>query len=245
MHRYVKKGLSFLVPVFSLCLASSAFASGYAKPYFDGFYAGLGGGIVSSMAKNTTGFSISPPPYTVGDVNLQSIDFDSGKHGVNGNAFVGYGQTLDSHYYLGGELFGNVSSPKIESSVTLYQTMFSVKNPYSFGGNIRGGYIIFPKVMLYLLFGLDYAKFKIDHHVMYGLIRVENNFNRWRLGYTPGIGAQIGLCDYLSLRLQYDYTFYSSFSHSSSTMYLTTPYVLDTKVKPSRGLFSLKLSLKF
>jgi opacity protein-like surface antigen len=260
MNKHLKNGFSILIFIFSLYLASSAFAGGYvpAQPYFDGFYAGLGGGVVSSTADTKTTFTIDQvaiPTYLSGNgtrIFSATKKMDLGKHGVNGNVFAGFGRTLNSSYYLGGELFGNLFSPKMKGSVTstYFNISTEVKSPYSFGGDIRGGYLIYPKVMLYVLFGLDYAKFKVDTSAWYTTTgSMSNDFSKWKLGYMPGLGVEIGLCEYLSLRAQYTYTFYPSFSHSSVKIFPRPPNKYDdtlkTKVDPSRGLFTLKLSYLF
>jgi opacity protein-like surface antigen len=267
MDRHLKNGLSALIFVFFLCLASSAFAGGYAPavPYFDGFYAGLGGGVVSAMADTKTtaaGAVVSPGPEPANSSSVAiDHDLDLGKHGVNGNVFIGFGKTLGSAYYLGGELFGNLFSPKMKGSFSASTTIVTanmqastkVKSPYSFGGDIRGGYLVFPKVMLYVLFGLDYAKFKVNSDISTDLlvrtpIMLDNDFSKWRLGYMPGVGIELGLCNHLSLRGQYTYTFYPSFSRSVSGSFSAAADVdatAKTKVDPSRGLFTLKLSYLF
>jgi opacity protein-like surface antigen len=253
MNKHLKKGYSTLIFIFSLCLASSALAGGYiapapvAKAYFDGFYAGLGGGVVSSTANVKNYYD----HISIGAGNGRSWKqkLDLGKHGINGNVFAGFGKTLNSTYYLGGELFGNLFSPEMKGSYSggPYLNMDTeVKSPYSFGGDIRGGYLVFPKVMLYILFGLDYAKFKIKSSMLYISDYMRDSFSKWKLGYMPGLGVEIGLCNYLSLRAQYTYTFYPSFSHSKTKTFRADEYgILKTKVDPSRGLFTLKLSYLF
>jgi len=199
-----------------------------------------------------------------------------------GNIFAGYGRTLNKSYYLGGEIFGNCFSSTLKkSNGSLYhQTVLppeillgisnissTVKNRYSFGGDIRAGYLVSPRTMIYVLFGLDYARFNVKSGFGYSGSLVENpptppiylfsgqindEFNKWKLGYMPGIGIETGLTDHVSLRAEYTHTFYSSFSHTVNyTCHTTSEYVVDchatlkTKVKPSRGLFTVKLSYLF
>ena len=252
MDTHLKNALSALIFVFLLCLATSALAGGpmppAAAPYFDGFYAGLGGGVVSATSNVRENYNNNDPSNTLSVNNKM----DLGKHGLNGNVFLGFGKTLRS-IYLGGEVFGNVFNPEWESSTVggtpgapsiLMKT--KVKSPYSYGGDIRAGYVVSPRVMLYALFGLDYAKFEVKSNVNNPPNGgVTNNFNKWRLGYMPGVGIEVGLANHLSLRGQYTYTFYPSFSHSTTNTSGPITHTLNTKVDADRGLFTLMLSWLF
>jgi opacity protein-like surface antigen len=256
MKRYIKNGLAVVCFITSLSLATSALAiglyQGQEKPYFDGFYAGLGGGVVHSQANVEDYFSAKTAG---GDPGLSlNHTLDLGKHGVNGNIFAGFGKTLKSCYYLGFELFGNLFSQKMEGSFTaknILKLSSEVKNPYSLGGDIRAGYLVFPRVMLYVLFGLDYAKFEVENtYADIGVTpgKMANDFNKWRWGYMPGAGIEVGLAHHLSLRAQYTYTIYNSFSRSITERRpenLNELWTLKTKVDPERSLFTLKLSYLF
>jgi opacity protein-like surface antigen len=70
------------------------------------------------------------------------------------------------------------------------------------------------------------------------------------LGYMPGVGIETGLSDHVSLRAQYTYTFYPSFSHEAITypppLHNGKPFLdVKTKVTPGRGLFTVMLSYLF
>ncbi len=264
MNNYLK-GLANLAILSFLFLTTSVFASGVymppTKPYFDGFYGGIGMGAVAALSDVKTSSELwlmSTPPLAL---SQGSRDLDLGKGGFNANIFVGYGKTLKRSYYLGGELFGNYFTPKATGSYTEktiygteHKTYDSVENRYSFGGDLRAGYLVSPRTMLYILFGLDYAKFKVNSETNTLLdpntFAINNNFSKWKLGYMPGVGIETGLTDHLSIRAQGTYTYFPSFSHSNTkdfvnpdgkTVYLTT----DTKVKPSRWLFTVMLSYLF
>ena len=120
--------------------------------------------------------------------------------------------------------------------------------------------------MIYVLFGLDYARFNVKSRFGYsGSFQeriappvysfsgdINDEFNKWKLGYMPGIGIETGLTDHVSLRVQYAHIFYSSFSHERSFDYnnesmpvIITKEKITTKVKPSSGLFTVKLSYLF
>ena len=69
----------------------------------------------------------------------------------------------------------------------------------------------------------------------------------------PGIGAEMGLADHLSLRLQYTFTIYGSCDHDAmktgtvSDGMFTYPYEINmhTKLDPTRGTLQLMLSYLF
>jgi opacity protein-like surface antigen len=302
MNKYFKYGLSSVVTVLLLGIAIEVLANGQyttpsasiEEPYFNGPYIGIGAGIVGSRADvesfasdYTTNITITPVlRETYVHISGEEYhNFDMGKYGFDGNIFVGYGRTLNTSYYLGGELFGHYFSPTLKKLshsmkvsdvfpdvypevpvlVVINSDMSTkVKNSYSFGGDIRAGYLVFPRTMVYVLFGLDYAQFNVKSEFAYNTIwatfppiesfsgDIDNDFNKWKLGYMPGIGIETGLTDHISLRAQYEYTFYSSFSNSvEHKHYPLEPgdYYheenLTTKIKPSRGLFTVKLSYLF
>ncbi|KPJ67490.1 MAG: hypothetical protein AMJ43_04340 [Coxiella sp. DG_40] len=254
--------LACIAVVFSFGVATSSLASGVyvapssAKPYFNGAYIGVGGGVVQGLSDVESAYKQCH--YT--SVYLYSThDFKSGGYGFNANIFAGYGKTFRSSYYLGGELFANYLSLKMKGSHDYYVigpwddlTMSTeVKNPYSFGGDARAGYLVSPRTMLYVLFGLDYARFNVKSEAQakgwdslsYKLIT--NEFNKWQLGLMPGIGMEVGLRDHVSLRTQYTYTFYSSFNHDVSLKADLATVNLKTKVKPQRSKFTIMLSYLF
>lgn len=281
MNRYLKCGLFSIVSSFLLGTATIVLANGFyaphisaERPYFNGPYVGLGVGIVGAYA-DVNSSSMNVFSYSVFDYKFSVNDtFDKGEYGENVNIFAGYGRTLNSSYYLGGELFGHYFSHglidcegnSIHHLSGLDPTMTAtvstrVKNSYSFGGDIRAGYLISPRTIIYILFGLDYAKFKVKdelaltemmQHNLVFTANLNNNFTKRKLGYLPGIGIETSLNDHISLRAQYTYTFYSSFEHAgivSSFVEGATPVDysgnLTTKVKPYRQLFTVKLSYLF
>lgn len=282
MNRYFKYGLSLVVTVFFLGIATAVLANGFFaprvstdQPYFNGPYVGIGVGVVGAYAdvksSSTHAFSYASRDYkfSVNDT------FDKGEYGENVNIFAGYGRTFESSpsYYLGGELFGHYFSHELKgcegnSIHQIYNDVnktasvsTKVKNPYSFGGDIRAGYLISPRTMIYILFGLDYAKFKVKNELaltetLQGnfIFRadLDNNFTKWKLGYVPGVGIETSLNDHISLRAQYACAFYPSFEHAGIVSNVTkgvTPVDysgnLTTKVKPYKQQFTVKLSYLF
>lgn len=247
------------------------------KPFFAGPYLGIGIGAVDSHVDVTSESNNDyiemqvPTPFKYSFTTAHG--FNISKYGFDGDIFAGYGivlnQSLRLFYfdYLGVELFGHYFSPALKgyshqtgSLSSVEQLNFvtdlttKVENPFSFGGDIRIGCLVSPTTMAYILFGLDYSQFKVKSKSTVSLTdapdeSITDNFNKWKLGYMPGIGIERRLSNHASLRVQYTYTFYPSFNHTktSSDMVLNWIYngSLKTKVTPHRNLLNLALSYFF
>lgn len=272
MDNRLKVLLACTAIVFSFGVATSSLAniaSPSAEQYFNGAYLGVGGGIVHALSDVESTYHAYDKDSPNVWYETSTYDFKIGEYGFNANIFAGYGKMFRSPYYFGGEIFANYFSPKMKSShdyvyfeYSYYHDMnirTQVENPYSFGGDLRAGYLVLPRTMLYVLFGLDYAKFNVKNEAIdaggYAVsnMPIANKFDKWQLGYMPGIGIETGLSDHISLRAQYTYTFYSSLSHSASfvdhetwkTWGWVTVVNLKTKVKPQRSKFTVMLSYLF
>lgn len=288
MEIYLKKGFYVLVLTFGLntAILANDYFGDFSEPTtpitdsftpaednFSGAYLGIGGGIVAATTevKNSTSMNVENQHlHSYGSDNFKSL----GKFGFNADVFGGYGKIFKEKYYFGGEVFGNYNSPKTEDSYDYYviddeyETQHltnidvEVENHYSFGGDIRAGYTILPKAMIYLLVGLNYAYWDVKTQLVGGKIEsgmkiiptISANFDNWLFGIMPGLGAEMKLNDRISLRLEYVHNFYYSFKsdiresgnikdgsgmnyHWNSSMY--------TKIDPSSNLFALKLSYLF
>ena len=242
MDKFTNKGI--ILAILSALIFSPA---ALATPYFNGPYVGAGLGVVTSTAKTNMDHDLTNG--TVDDALKK--DMDLGQHGVNANLFLGLGHTFNNSYYLGGELFANYFSPEMKAKVNIISPFFystKIKNPYSFGADIRLGYVIFQRVMLYGLIGADYTKFEIKNEIYpgsYNIPQSSDSFNKYIWGIVPGFGVEIGLSNHFSLRTQYTYTFYPSFSDTATLPPGTRTPIVKTKVKPNRGLFSADLSYLF
>jgi len=280
MGRYVK----YVLAITFFCIATSVLANGLydlkpvpSKTYFAGPYLGIGIGAIDSHANITSDNSNDyteiqfPNPFKYSFTAAHG--FDVGKYGFDGNIFAGYGIVLNQSIrlfyfdYLGIELFGHYFRPSLKGyshqtgSVTsqeqfnfLTNLTTKVENPFSFGGDIRIGYLASPRFMIYILFGLDYAQFKVKSKSAISLTNapdeiITDSFNKWKLGYMPGIGIETGLSDHVSLRVQYTYTFYPSFNHTATSSDTVLNWIyngsLKTKVIPHRNLLTVMLSYFF
>jgi opacity protein-like surface antigen len=274
--------IKYILAITFFCIAIPGFANGSydlefvpSKPFFSGPYLGFGIGVVDTHAdvksdsnNNYTGLF---PPLKYLFTTTHS--FDTGQYGFDANIFAGYGivlnQAIKLFYfdYLGVELFGHYFSPTLKShsdqtgSITSEEQLnfatnltTKLENPFSFGGDIRIGYLVSPRTMGYILFGLDYAQFEVKSKSTISLTNaptetIIDDFNKWKLGYMPGIEIERSLGDHASLRVQYTYTFYPSFNHTVTSSDTVFNWIyngnLKTKVTPHRNLLTLMLSYCF
>jgi len=261
--------LAFIAIVFSFGVATSSLANGRfvapppcPKSCLDGGYIGVGGGIVHALSDVRNfyyAYRENYPDLPISD----TYNFKLGEYGFNANVFIGYGKEFSFPYYLGVEAFANYFSTKTKGSENtkidldnndIYVST-EVRNSYAFGGDARLGWLISPRTMLYVLFGIDYAKFggkseAVDTgNLAYSNKLISNEFDKWKMGYMPGVGIETCLNDHVSLRVQYTYTFYDSFTYSTSfedPVGNLGPAIvsLKTKVSPHRDMLTLMLAFR-
>lgn len=271
------------VGLFALSFCSISFANGaYVPPatppapvnYFDGFYLGIGGGLHHTTADASatavdeiSGFrngleqSIYYPSYPL------SVNGDMGAISGVAQGFVGFGKSFgqNKNVYVGIELFGRYTPTDMSMSQTsqiVYgdivgasaTTEGKLTNDYSFGGDIRLGYLITPKIMTYVLAGVDVGKFNYKiHHVTStygetGGLDYSSEVDTWQYGFMPGVGIEAMLNDHVSLRAQYTYTFLGdgdNVSGSSEIVDFVTSTASGTADSVQRGLFTLDLTYHF
>jgi len=251
--------------------ATTVFANGStpatAEPnYFDGFYIGAGADMqhTTGDVKNDTKQGVS-----TSRINLsRSIDYDIGETDFGGDINLGYGKTFKiqySKYYAGIELYTRYAydNPTINNnnsySISGYTidnlvTQINIKNDFSYGTALKLGYLITPKSMFYILAGMEYTKFDIDetHTNVVNTDQFPSNnysFSRNEFAFVPGVGLETMLGDNISLKAQYTYAMYPSFSHSNENSVnvenITIVSTANDKFDLSRGIFSLGLTYHF
>jgi opacity protein-like surface antigen len=269
---------NLVIGILALGFASIVFASGdmFVKPvnYFDGFYAGIGGGVTYTRADATaagSGTFVHDETYNMGTIPTSegvstlplSLDTSLSEFMVAGEAFVGFGKSFAignvgrNNFYLGLEIFGkltpmdpdnsvsntkneniNAIPPSGQAAVANSGTLDAdLYNYCSFGGDLRFGYLITPKIMVYLLAGIDVAPFQYTvnyngtaSYDLYNLI--DGNLypeslsaggssrdTSWKTGFSPGIGVEAMLTNKLSLRAQFVYTYWGDGGFNSSSSY--------------------------
>lgn len=277
------------IGLFALSFCSVSFANGaYVPPpatspepvpvnYFDGFYLGIGGGLhhttadAKAMVVDEIGGYVNSPGQTGPSYPL-SVSADMGTISGVAQGFIGFGKTFsqNKNAYVGIELFGRYTPTSMSMSQTSQiayddeimasaTTEGKLTNDYSFGGDVRLGYLITPKVMAYVLAGVDVGEFNYKiHHMasMYGAptyLDYSTDKDTWQYGFMPGVGIEAMLNDHVSLRAQYTYTFFGDgddvagsgilYSAEGATMVSSTGTGVTDSIQ--RGLFTLDLTYHF
>jgi outer membrane immunogenic protein len=272
---FVMKRLT--IGLLALGFCSVGFANGaYVPPpepinYFDGFYIGIGAGLSHAAADATVSTTETYPINDLGLISYpESLDADLGEINGAGNLFVGWGKTFgnNSDVYFGVELFGkyvptSMSAQHVNqilySGIVGYDASFDIElsNDYSFGGDLRLGYLIAPKIMIYALAGLDIGEFDCRVHRVAVSTGEPQSFNysgkadTWLYGFMPGVGMETMLTDDVSVRAQYTYTYYGSGGSAyalsnivdSGTSIAST--LQGTAHSIQRGLFTVDLTYRF
>lgn len=286
--------LSLAVLGFSgVSLASGVMPVPVTPDYFSGFNLGANLAVQHQIGtySGVVGFdstivseAFGSPTYTIDSAT--TADVDLGKTAFGGGISAGYGQTLQSTYYLGADLFGNYANSKsnlefggaftttyndpdglIPGPAQLFNSNVEVKTNWSYGGDIKLGYLPNPKTMIYLLAGIDVRR--IDVNVTHGLLntaysvfpgyeaRYSYSFDKTKFGFMPGVGFETMLTDKLSLVGQYTYSWFSSFGadvvpdpvaipdQDLVRAHGTVSSSASDSVKMARGIYSLGLTYHF
>jgi outer membrane immunogenic protein len=271
----MKKGLT--IGLLTLGFCSASFANGYVPPepvnYFDGFYVGIGAGLSHTYADATANtndkLNFFDQIETSYPINLSA---DLGEIMGAGEAFVGWGNTFgDSHNgYFGIEVFGkytptSMSASELSQEIRLRRNESlssyvegKLTNDFSFGGDLRLGYLITPKVMIYALAGLDIGEFSYEvSHVatQYSMpdnLSYSDKVHSWQYGFMPGVGIEAMLTDNVSVRAQYTYTYFGDGDDVSAAKEVTmgertvlTSAIDGVADSVQRGVFTLDLTYHF
>jgi opacity protein-like surface antigen len=107
-----------------------------------------------------------------------------------------------------------------------------LENKWAFGALLKGGYLMTPKSMIYIVLGTEYQKFDVEQNhafvfqnaPIFGVLPLvtqtgnslvaysHNDFSQHKWGFIPGIGIETMVSNNWSLRAQYTYAIYGSFS---------------------------------
>jgi len=216
----------FVTPLTSF--AAGADYKGYKAPAVmpcknlsDGFYAGLAVGRDSySVRRNTN--------LTFGGVTILGNPPLSATGWV-GSIFAGYGQYFSNSFYLGGELFvddSNASESQGHSNSTAtstYNTKFTVGTGY--GISILPGLKLNDSSLFYVRLGYNWASLKgTETMTVTGTGSTSASKSSTQGGYNYGVGMETVISNALSLRGEYTYTSYNSFTSSLGTKWSPSDY---------------------
>lgn len=189
-----------------LALTNVAYANG--APY-------LG----ASVGVNTDTFKLT------NDAN-DSLTF--GGRGAVGNVFAGYGTMLTQSFYLGGEIFADLTSTSSDINIDSDNVNDSFKEKYGYGISLIPGLALSDQTMAYVRLGAVRSKFEVKE-----TSPASATDSKTLNGAQFGFGIQTNLTQNVYLRGEYDFVTYRSATFNGN----------DTK--PRTDQFNLGLIYKF
>lgn len=182
------------------------------KPLHSGLYVGAGLGYDSYRIRQNVGID---DIALDGDADTLSLNPPIAAAGEDGSIFAGYGQYYD-WFYIAGELFvkantANTSFTILPDSI-LYNARINVRTNY--GAAILPGIKLTDSSLFYGRLGAMRTSIKTQEFGnSVGTPSASFNETRtpWVNGVSLGVGIETAVYKNLSMRLEYNHTFYSSF----------------------------------
>jgi opacity protein-like surface antigen len=147
---------------------------------------------------STTAFA-GAAPYVGADLGINTLTSSSGTNyrGIPLNIFAGYGSTINTNLYMGGEIFLTPFTGRISSAGGN-----GLRTTYSYGVDILPGVMFSDHTLGYLRAGV------VRTHFTSG--------SQNKTGGQLGLGIQTNMTQYLDIRTEYVFTAYSKVQTSSS-----------------------------
>lgn len=201
----------------------------------DGFYVGAQAGYDVYGIRDTINV-VDPIDGDVFTANPTAF-----ANGAIGGLFGGYGMYFQNLYYLGLEIYGNYSGAS-QSFTSTYVPVGLVGNSIYTKFNARGSYgiSVLPGIKLndstlaYVRLGYNRVNLKGTGTLNFDGTIISGSSSNWTGGFNYGIGLESVVWDNFSVRGEFNYTSYSSF---------TT--VAGNKFSPANGTFMVGLVYHF
>jgi opacity protein-like surface antigen len=211
----------------------------------NGFYLGIGVGYDWYSVQRKIHATILDDPLFNEKVHVNP-------NGVMGTLFLGYGRSLKSCCHLGVEGFIDLSNARSHVMTTVFSTqgpfLYTTKTTaeLSYGVNLLPGYKWRDSSLVYLKFGYTQTRIKEEEREFLlssanGRPFLKSNVHRYANGFTLGLGFEEAICWKLSLRGEFNHTFYPSFTNTYSSFVSSA----KTKHRPSNTEFVLSLIWHF
>ncbi len=205
----------------------------------NGFYAGLGAGVLNFSNKTTTTIATSDTTPT-GLLIPYSQSASNNTLAINGEVLAGYTWDLRNHYVLSLEAFASDSNAKISSQQTgdlqLSETSnFTLNSVY--GVRLLPGYQVTPDVEVYGIIGFSHANTSLDNTMDISSnvkSQVFTNDQGFQFnGYQLGFGSKVALNQHLALRGDVIYTGYPTKTTTNTYPFIDTTLTDTYKLQPS------------
>jgi opacity protein-like surface antigen len=210
----------------------------------DGFYLGVGLGYDAyKFHGNTTGTVTTTGTSTV--IYSETASYNSAATGWMGGIFAGYGRYFD-WAYLGLEINANTSNASGTNSYinNFGNASFKGQARTSYGIALLPGMKVNDSSLLYVRLGYLRTNFKgsfSDTNNVATTIggvtipagTVSGSSSEWRGGFDLGIGIETYVAEDVSVRGEYNHTWYNSKSTSA------VPYVVGTATVGATGKYTL------
>jgi len=175
---------------------------------------------------------------SVSSGDLNGLNSTTGITGWEGGVFLGYGQYLDEHYYLGAELLTNYngSDRTIQSYEDTLGLSAQVKNKVkgTWGFAVIPGYKLNETSLGYFRLGYDWTRFEFNADVTPPLLLDSSAYKSYRQGgFDFGVGIETLVIGHFSVRTEYNHVWYSSMNIP------TKDKVITGSIYPSDNQFSL------
>jgi len=191
----------------------------------DGPYIGAGIGYETNRVK-------------VSSTTLTSTNPALSANGWSGSIFAGYGSYFD-RFYLAGEILAKFSNADSSYNASLpgvisYDADFRARETYNI--SILPGVKASESTLLYARLGYSRTSFRANENLsVLGTTVANNSDTRWLNGINYGVGIETAIAENTSIRGEYTYTSYNSF----------TTNTFDTKFSPSNTSYTLGLIYHF
>ncbi|HTM64067.1 MAG TPA: outer membrane beta-barrel protein [Gammaproteobacteria bacterium] len=156
-------------------------------------------------------------------------------NGWVGGLMLGYGMMMNEWFYLGGEVFADISNADQNFSATAggstYTNKFEVDSSYGLG--LLPGIKMTDSTLTYVRLGWNWANLKTNETLTGAASSSKSNTSN---GFVFGVGMETLIVDNWSLRGEWDHTWYSSYN---------TGGVYGTSVNPSNNEYMLGLIYHF
>lgn len=192
-------------------------------------------------------------------INTFNFSHDQNADGVNGEIFAGYGWLFNDHYYLGGEVFGSISSTQGEFDVNdvVGGVLLNLSNTYRMRGSI--GVAVLPGMKLsdstlgYLRVGYVNSQFRLNTSTIPALGETTFdeavNFRKNKGAVQLGLGVESMVTNNVSVRAEYDYNRYGTISRGAASAVAcgdeTCTAISTLDIKPIVDQFKLAASYHF